>query len=284
MPRNTTFKHYDLNEPKKRVLTVDKFMGVDYGIAQLQVADYHAVDLQNIIFKDRVNQKRHGWQQLLKTTPTTYYVENIDGTYEQKTNTINFNGIWSFVGSNNEIYVVAHIGKLMYRVIGLGRDNNFLDCKLELIATEKILNGELIYVAKELEDIKTQAFYGNKRLYILGGNKYYVLITNDNSLILREVEDDNDTYIPTTTIGIVAKNNLSDNESSLSHATSLDDVNLLTQYRKNKLVTGLIKDSNELKKTKYNDFELDTCVNPKNITDINNIKITINSLTESEVE
>lgn len=285
MPRNTTYRHYDLKFAKgyKKTLTINKFMGVDYGLAQLQVADYHAVDLQNIIFKDRVNQKRHGWQQLAKMSNTTYYVEKEDGTYEQRNNTYNFNGIWSFVGEDNQVYVVAHIGKLLYKITGIGKDMNFLNCNIELVATSKVYNGVIINVAKELEDYKSQAFYGNKRLYILGGNKYYVLRGLNSNLTLKEVEDDENTYIPVTTIGIVAANSLSSGESSLGHATSLDDVNLMTQYRKNKLVTGM-PIASEVKKTRYNDYELDTCINPKKNTDINNIKITINSLKESEVE
>lgn len=285
MPRNTTYRHYDLKFAKgyKKTLTINKFMGVDYGLAQLQVADYHAVDLQNIIFKDRVNQKRHGWQQLAKMSNTTYYVEKEDGTYEQRNNTYNFNGIWSFVGEDNQVYVVAHIGKLLYKITGIGKDMNFLNCNIELVATSKVYNGVIINVAKELEDYKSQAFYGNKRLYILGGNKYYVLRGLNSNLNLKEVEDDENTYIPVTTIGIVAANSLSSGESSLGHATSLDDVNLMTQYRKNKLVTGM-PIASEVKKTRYNDYELDTCINPKKNTDINNIKVTINSLKESEVE
>ncbi len=285
MPRNTTYRHYDLKFAKgyKKTLTINKFMGVDYGLAQLQVADYHAVDLQNIIFKDRVNQKRHGWQQLAKMSNTTYYVEKEDGTYEQRNNTYNFNGIWSFVGEDNQVYVVAHIGKLLYKITGIGKGMNFLNCNIELVATSKVYNGVIINVAKELEDYKSQAFYGNKRLYILGGNKYYVLRGLNSNLNLKEVEDDENTYIPVTTIGIVAANSLSSGESSLGHATSLDDVNLMTQYRKNKLVTGM-PIASEVKKTRYNDYELDTCINPKKNTDINNIKVTINSLKESEVE
>ncbi len=285
MPRNNTYRHYDLSFPKntKKVLNVSKFMGVDYGVAQLQVADYHAVDILNIVFKDRVNQKRHGWQQLFEMGNTTYYIENTDGTYTQRINTKNFNGIWEFVGENNQRYVVAHIGKLLYQITGIGKDYNFLDCKIELIANTKIYNGQEIKVAKELMDIKSQAFYGNKRLYILGGNKYYVLIGKTATLVLKEVEDEESTYIPVTTIGIVAKNSINDGESSLSHATSLDDVNLLTQYRKNKLVTGTTVAENKETTTRFNDFELDSCVNAKTNTDINNIRITINSL-ESEVE
>lgn len=280
MPRGNVYRHYDLSnqEKKKNALNIDKYLGLDYNLSQLNVADNHAVDMLNIIYKDKVNQKRHGWQQLFQMIPTTYYTQNSDGTYSnQKSSPVNFNGIWAFLGQDNEIHVVAHIGYLLYTVKGLGKGKTFFDCEFTLIAKKHIVNGNTILVAKELNNIKSKAFASNKRLYILGGNKYYVLTITENEIDLNEVEDDSNTYIPTTTIGIVAQGSLGKGESSLSRATSLDDVNMMTQYRKNKLVTGTYIESDiEVKTTKFNDYELDTCVNGKKDTDINNIVITIN--------
>lgn len=280
MPVNSTFKPYDLGNisKNKKVLNITKYLGVDYGIAQLQVADNHAVDLSNIVFKDRVNQKRHGWQQLFKMTNVVYWVKNEDGTYTEKSNPVQFNGMWAFVGEDNETYVIAHIGKTLFRIDNIGKDKTFLDIRVSLISEQTYYSGQQINVAKELANIKTQAFYGNKRLYILGGNKYYVLTSKNGVLRLKEVEDDEDTYIPTTTIGIVSKNTVDDKENSLSNATSLDDVNLMTQYRKNKLITGIAVSDDKVKTTPFYDYELDSCVSVKNSRDINNIKITINSL------
>ena len=287
MPRISTYNHFSLSNQskKKNVLTVDTFLGLDYNVAQLSVADNHAVDMLNIIYKDKVNQKRHGWQQLFQMINTVYHTQNSDGTYsEEKSNPINFNGIWAFRGTDNRVYVIAHIGKLLYRVTGIGKGKTFLDIKFNLLADTTMLNGYPIKVAVELENIKSQAFYGNNRLYILGGNYYFVLYANNGSITLARVEDNADTYIPTTTVGIVAKDSLAEYESSLSRATSLDDVNLMTQYRKNKLVTGMFTDErSSIKSTRFYDYELDSCVNPKKDTDINNILITINSL-KSEVD
>lgn len=286
MPRQNTYSHFALSSQstKKRTFNIDTFLGLDYSVAQLSVADNHAIDMLNIIYKDKVNQKRHGWQQLFQMIPTTYYVSNENNTYTEKSNPINFNGMWSFRGEDDQTYVIAHIGKLLYRVTGLGKGKTFFDIKFILIAKNETYNGNSIKVAIELENIKTTAFYGNNRLYILGGNKYFVLKANINGINLVEVEDDENTYIPTTTIGIISKDSITEGESSLSRATSLDDVNLMTQYRKNKLVTGtFIETDDKVKNSKFNDYELDTCVNPKKDTDINNILVTINSL-KSEVD
>lgn len=286
MPIRNTYSHFGLSNQskKKNVLNIDTFLGLDYNVAQLNVADNHAVDMLNIIYKDKVNQKRHGWQQLFQMIETNYYIENGNGTYTQRFNSVKFNGIWSFIGEDNQEYVIAHIGKVLYRVTGLGKDKTFLDCKFTMIAQDVLYNGETYKVTIELNDMKSKAFYGNKRLYILGGNKYFVLRANNGIIYINEVEDDEDTYIPTTTVGIVAKDSLTGKESSLSRATSLDDVNMMTQYRKNKLVTGTyIEKADEVKSTRFNDYELDSCVNAKQDTDINNILITINSL-KSEVD
>ena len=287
MPRINTYSHFSLSNQtkKKNVLNIDTFLGLDYNLSQLNVADNHAVDMLNIIYKDKLNQKRHGWQQLFQMIETTYYTQNENGTYSsQKSNTVHFNGIWTFTGEDGVERTVAHIGKLLYLIKGIGKGKTFYNCKFVMIAEDRLNNGSLIKVTSELEDIKSKAFYGNRRLYILGGNKYYVLTTKNSQVKLSEVEDNENTYIPTTTVGIVAKESLNEGESSLSRATSLDDVNLMTQYRKNKLVTGTyIEKSNEVKSTRFSDYELDSCVNPKKDTDINNIVITINSL-KSEVD
>ena len=291
MPRQNTYRHYDLNTGKnwKKNLNVKQFYGVDYNKAQLNVADNHAVDIQNIIYKDKVNQKRNGWQKISQMVAVNYYVrENgvIDTT--RRTNTVSFNGVWRFLDRYNQEHVIAHIGRLLFAVHGLGKGKTFFDCRFTLLASLTTQNGVTYNITKELNDAKSQAFYANERLYILGGNKYYVLkvlaSSGGSSYELNEVEDDLDTYVPTTTIGIVAKDSIKSDktvESSLSYATSLDDVNLLTQFRKNKLVTGTyVDDGVSLRTTRFWDYELDSSVHGKRATDINDITITISSLKE----
>lgn len=272
MPIRSTYRHSSVNEPKKYTLEITKFKGVDYSASKLNVADDHAIEIKNIIYKDNVNQKRNGWEQVAKVEPIKYYVY-VNGKYIERTNTTNINGIWTFIGENDIKYTIAHIGRILFQVINFKEGNNFIQAKVIPLTREVIDNTTIYNVALELNDEPSQAFYGSKRLYILGGNKYYVLRTVLDGLQLSEVEDDEETYIPTTTVGITYK------DSAVNIAAPLDDVNLMTQYRKNKLVSGTyVDDGTTVRTTKFWDYELDTSVNPKTPTDINNININIKAL------
>ena len=273
MPIRTTYRHNNVSEPDKKTFTVSNFKGVDYTPGQLNVDDFHATEISNIIYKDKVNQKRNGWEQIGKVGAVTYRVKNDDGTYTQKENTTNINGVWFFKEDSTE-YKIAHIGKLLFKIDGLGKNKSFLEFSLTPITkSEKQADDTYInFVEVELNDAPSIAFYGSKRLYILDGQNYIVLkLDGSNSIDL--VEDDEETYIPTTTIGITDKN------SSIKMAAPLDDVNLLTQWRKNKLVSGTyVDDGVSLQKTQFWDYELDTAIVFKNPSDINDIEIVVKTL------
>lgn len=274
MPRNSKFRPYNLTSNNQRSFNVNQYKGVDYSTVKLNVDDEHAIDILNIIYKDNVNQKRNGWEQIAKATPVKYYVYEA-GTFVEKTNTTSINAVWTFVGSDNKKYTVAHIGRLLFQVINFGLGKTFIGAKLVPIITETTVGDKTYNVALELNDSPSQAFYGANRLYILGGNKYYVLKDGAKGLEYAEVEDNEETYIPTTTVAITYK------DSAVNLAAPLDDVNMLTQYRKNKLVSGTyVDDGVSLRTTRFWDYELDTTVHPKTKKDINNIKITINTLKE----
>ncbi len=271
------FKVNAIDYNYRKNYAIERFYGVDYTNGLLRVADYHATDILNVIYRDRVDQKRRGWEQVAKATAITYYVEEEDGTYTQKTNSTNFNGFWRLLGKDEQIYYVAHIGNILFEVTNIGKDFSFLETRFKPL-TKNVTVGITTYnVAKELLDIKSMAFVGDHRLYILGGNKYYVLTAELGYFDLREVEDDKDTYIPITTIGITYK------DSPVSGSSLLDDVNLMTEWRKNKLVSGTwFDDGVTLRTTRFWDYELDTNVKCKNPTDINGIKIKINSLRRAD--
>ena len=266
--RDNKFSHYSLSHDSKRTaFDIKSFLGVDFNPAQMQVATNHAVDIQNFIYKDRVNQKRSGWEQVTKVAAHTYYVENDDGTFTQKTNTTNFNGLWNLNGN-----IIAHIGRLLFIIKNI---DSFLDITLTPFETVKYINQDSYNVALELEDYKSQAFIQNNKLYILAGNDYLVLKVENDVFTVKSVEDDENTYVPTTTIGITYK------DSPVSGAAVLDDVNMLTQMRKNKLVSGTYFDDGvSLRTTRFWDYELDTNIKGKKPTDINNVKVVINSLKE----
>ncbi len=275
MPRINKYQHYSVSPKKKQAFSVDLFLGVDYNPAQLSVAKNHAIEIENIIYKNDFNQKRNGWEQIAQIKPVIYYVQNEDKTLTKKSNTTKLNGLWVFVGDDNKECIIAHVGKLLFKVSGIGKSFNFLEAKFEPIFQLKEIDSELFDVAEELEDAKSSAFVGNKCLYVLGGNYLFKITSNNNVISIVKVEDDKDTYIPTTTIGITYA------DSPVSRTTALDDVNLMTQNRKNKLVSGTyIDDGVSLRTTRFWDWQLDTNIKGKKATDINNIEITINELKE----
>lgn len=274
MPRQTTFRHYDLDFDSHKVFSINSFKGVDFRPAQLLVDKEHATDILNIIYKDKVNQKRTGWEQLAKVEPYQYYVME-NGTPISRVNTTNFNGIWRFIGEDYRTYTFAHIGKLIYLVKSIGKSFSFLDIKLQPLTQTVRIGLEEYNTCVELSDKKVMAFVNNKRLYILGGNKMYVIKTTNGKIKLTAVEDDEDTYVPTTTIGVTYA------DSSVPNRALLDDVNLMTQMRKNGLVSGtFVDDGVSLRTTRFWDWELDASVRAKQATDINNIVIEISQLKE----
>lgn len=275
--RKTTYSHYDLGNYNKKLQTlkIDKFLGVDFNPAQLQVANNHAVDMQNILYKNKVNQKRNGWEQLALIEPTTYHIVDDEGNYVEKTNTTSFNAFWEFEDQDGATHCIAHIGKLLYKVTRIGKGVTFLDFNLEPLLEDRVVGQNTYHFGIELEDYKSFARAGYGRLFIFGGNKLFVLKVFNGNYTLVEVEDDEDTYVPVTTIGITEA------DSAVNEREVLDDVNLMTQWRRNKLVSGTyVDDGVSLRTTRFTDYQLDTSILPKKPTDINNITIKISSLKE----
>ena len=276
MSRKNTFDHYDLNFAKKqKIENITGFRGIDFSPAQLNILNTHAIDSQNIVFREGVNQKRFGYEQLYKAEPYSYYVENGDGTYTQKSNPVNINGVYKYVGEDNKYHILVHIGNLLFSATRMGKAFSFLELKFTCIerrVTESLVTYNL---PVEIGNVKSQGFVQNKRLYLLTGKKFYVVKIRNNKLTIREVEDDDDTYIPKTTTGITYA------DSPVPNATPLDDVNLMHSFRKNGLVSGTFIDTgSNIRSTRFWDYQLDTSVEPKKDTDINKIKITINRLRE----
>ena len=275
MPMKNTFIPFDLNlESRKKKIAITRFLGVDFNPAQLQVAENHATDMGNMVYENRATQKRRGYEEMAQIKSTQYHIQTANG-YEEKTNQPHFNGFWEFIGDDGNAHCVAHIGRLLYRVTGLGKGKSFLDCQFEPLLEERTVGPAEYRVAVELDDRKSMAFHGYKCLFILGGNKLFILRMGGGTFQIKEVEDSDETYIPTTTIGIT------DADSKIIERQALDDVNMMTQYRKNKLVSGTyIDDGVNVRTTRFWDYSLDTSIKPKNPTDINNVKVRIHSLKE----
>ena len=63
--KKSAFRHYDLSQAKRHQIDVKSFLGVDYSTQKFLIADGHAIDLKNYVYRDGVMQKRRGIEQIL---------------------------------------------------------------------------------------------------------------------------------------------------------------------------------------------------------------------------
>jgi len=260
------FKSLSIDAKTRYVTGVTSFSGMDVSNQRFQVSQSRAIDLNNFIYKEGIIQKREGIEEILHIEPTYYRAISIDegepedaSTYvltsDLRINDTNINGIWSVTGEDNKLHIIAHIGKLLYEIFDIDKETISIK-PITTSSNTTTYNGHVYVYAYEFENYKSSAFVGSKRLYFLGGNKFMCIKFEKDNLgntirKLYPVEDDEDTYIPTTTTSISYKH------SAVSNQASLDDVNLLTQWRKNELISGTLKDEDEKTQTAYYDYTLD---------------------------
>lgn len=263
MPTVNTFRPQKIKEPKKLQFTIGAFRGVDYRPIQLQVKDYNATDIKNFIYRDNANQKRMGYEHLI-TMPREDYLDMNGVSHFNNSNRVN--GLWEFVDSKGIYHLIAHIGNLLYEIKNI--DGAFYNIQYSMIKDD--ISGKTLEMLDEISGTYS-AFASKGVLYILSGVKYYALFngTKDVSdvgiqygdLVFIEVANSSIAYIPTTTIGITYK------DSPVSMNTSLDKVNLLSNYRKNKLVSGtFVEDGESTRTTAFYDYELDSNIDSEGLS------------------
>lgn len=195
----------------RRTLQLSDFKGVDFSSSALSVRRDRASNMRNFINEYGVNKKRNGWNELIKI--------KYDGEYQR------INGIFEYVnGSRREVLV--HAGKRFYRLLNNGGKYSVEDITL----TSTYLAAKVD--TNKIKDQRSQAFFNKGRAYIIGCGDYLVYGTwnGGESYELRRVANNEDTYIPTTTISI------DNDEVSDDTRGSLDDVNCLSSKRINQLL------------------------------------------------
>lgn len=123
------------------------------------------------------------------------------------------NGIFPFKEAGADVLLV-HAGSRFYRVVA----------SLEGVWSKTDITGSLV-----LADRRSQCFYRDGRAYIIGCGDYLVYAERGGVYALTSVRD-GDCYVPTTTISIDS-NDVADTQIAV-----LEQVNLLTAWRKNTLV------------------------------------------------
>lgn len=186
--------HTNISIKTRRSLTLSELRGADLSSSPLCVQSNRAVDMSNWICENGTNRKRHGWVQVLET---------LNGR---------INGIFPYRGDGGEVELLVHAGTAFYRICREGGK----------YVTKSVRSA----VGAPFADERTQAFYRNDGLYIVGGGGYYRYEYRNGIPSIGEIEP----YIPTTTVSI----DTVDTDDTVR--ASLDPVNLLTAKRKNTLV------------------------------------------------
>lgn len=272
MPRKSTFRHYNLNNQGRQTLNITQFGGVDFSSQRFNVESHRAIDLQNFILKNGIIQKREGYEELFDIKPINYLVKSFDSGVAQNdeihTNSVNFNGFWSFLAEDGKRHIIAHIGKLLYEIIN--HDNDGIDFIPLTDESGLFAGSDSAYYSRYFEylNYKSFAFVGSNRLWFLGGNKFMVIrFLSGGILSVLPVEDSDQTFIPTTTIGIAYQNAITSGRSGLDYA------NLLTMWRKNTLLSGIGKKETDYTRTLYYEYTLDApLIVPNMSTEIDNMK------------
>lgn len=220
------------------------FRGVDMASTPSDVAYFRATKMSNFIYEDGLNRKRKGIEQLFQIKP------NIG---EQASR---INGIFDFtiegtrlkiVYAGNRFYIVQDDGQyfdITTKQFGYNEGNIILKGSVDKEFSVDVQVGETTEVgAHYLQDTRCQAFVSNDKIYFVGMGDYLVLGDFGNECFeLRKVYENEYTTIPTTTMFIdqIGK----DNEGG----KILDDVNIMTRWRYNRLVGSAFVDGEEAKR------------------------------------
>lgn len=244
---------------KRKTLSITFKKGLDFASAPFEANPSRALDENNYLFRDGKVQKRFGYNELLNVKPTHYVVVGFDdsATSNYAVNSVEWNGIWRFLAEDGAYHIIAHIGKLLYEVTEM--NGRWYANPITANSTTYLKDGEIYVSCYEFESYKSVSVIGNKMLYFLGGNQFMKLRYKAGSVRTFEpVANGADTYIPTTTIGITYENAIT------SGRQSYDQVNLMHDFRKNTLLSGVGYPADSNVVTKHYEYTLDSpmvCVN-----------------------
>lgn len=182
----------------KNLTTFSGFKGVDFSSSPLDVAPHRASNMENFISDFGILKKRNGYKQMREFSDK-------DG------NRFPVCGIFSYkIGDVS--HVLVHAGDRFLRLT----ENGY-----ERVGAQ--LTG--------LTATRSEAYMQKGRMYIVGCGDFLVYGTWDGGATyeLRRVYNDEDTYVPMT------MTNISADTAPEDAAATLDDVNLLTPWRRNGL-------------------------------------------------
>ena len=218
----------DVNVKPTKLFQLRDFLGIDTFNSLYEVAPNRATYMRNFIRKDGVNHKRNGWESLSR-------FDNIEGLFNFK--------LYDQVEEQDIYITIVCTDKDFYMSSSLTANEN----DAGMYYTKITHSCRYTPASVETLDIKEpEMFIFDNKAYFVGCGEFLVFgqYLQDNywQYELRKVADNEDTYIPTTTINI---NNITD---TVDVRATLEQVNLLSSYRKNTFVgapTGTEKEFTE---------------------------------------
>lgn len=197
-----------------RTLTLDEFRGVDFTSSVLDADKRRAVSMKNLLPEAGRNVKRPGWVQ----------IHRLEGR---------IHGMWTFTHGETEELLV-HAGSGLYEVYEEGGVSKYRAVKG---CTELLGNGD------------SEAFFYGGRMYLVGHKSYLVYGSWDGgeTYELREVAENEDTYIPTTTIAINPDGETDEAGNVKDTRVSLEPVNRLTSKRKNRMMGKSLGEAQQIR-------------------------------------
>jgi hypothetical protein len=190
----------NISTKERRQFTLSEFRGVDFSKSPLHVAGNRATESINFIGENGQSKKRNGWVQLAKHLPK-------EGDIRPA-----INGIFPYKNGPIEEALI-HAGTKFYRVRKSDKADPEYECENVSVPS-----------GVQITNTRSQAFASNGYLFIIGCGAYLKYALDKKTL--HKI----DPYVPTTTIDI------NHNEMTEGVRKSHDLVNLLTGWRKNKLV------------------------------------------------
>ena len=237
-------------QKERQSLQLDDFKGVDFSSSPLKVQTNRATEMSNFINEYGVNKKRNGWNELIRI----------------KHNGVNqkINGIYSFQIDGEDI-ILVHAGKRFYK---LNYNSTSKEYSAVDITNSSTYTDASVDTAK-LTDTRSQMFLADGKAYFIGCGDFLVYGKYAGSLQLRRVYNNEDTYIPTTSISI-------DNDAATTDTNRavLDNVNVLTNKRKNQMLG--VSTANATFTVDSGSIDTDTTVNILLETLENNLPVEVN--------
>lgn len=193
-----------IGRKERKKYTFSNFRGVDASCAAINVDTTRAVESTNFVDRNGVLHKRYGWEQM-------YQFDD------------EINGFWEII-LDGQKHSICYAGNKFY-------------------VLSKQYGWQLGYTSEKLVSRRIECYVSNDKAYFVGCGDFIVYRIEQYSYIFTSVEDDNDTYIPTTTAQILPQKLV---QEGLHGQYVRDSVNLLTGWRKNTLVGRTIYEGTSL--------------------------------------